>query len=81
MNGGELEMKLFRKDDKGVSTQAIIGLGISLLMTMIIMPIALNQIGGMNNENWGDNRDTLLVIVGTVIPIVVILGLAQRFLG
>ena len=74
-------MKLFRKDQSGaVTTSQIIGIGIALLMTVIIVPIALNQIGSMNNENWGDNKDTLLVIVGTVIPIVVILGLAQRFL-
>lgn len=72
----------FRSDKTGaVGTAEIIGLGIALLMTIIIVPIALNEIGGMNNENWGDNRDTLLVILGTVIPVVVILGLAQRFLG
>ncbi len=72
----------FREDTRGaVSTQEIIGLGIALLMTIIIVPIALNEIGGMNNENWGDNKDTLLVVMGTVIPVVVILGLAQRFLG
>ncbi len=50
-------------------------LTVGLLAAIIIVPIALDRLGGVNSENWGPAASSLYTIMTVALPVFGVIGL------
>ena len=70
-------MRKFLQNKKAVSPQAIVGIAVSLLVAAVLVPVAMTQILGANQSGWDAS---LILIFGTVVPILAIIGIAIKYI-
>jgi len=66
-----------------MSANEIVGIAVAILLSAIILPIALVQLGTAydNVDNWGPSGTILGTLLITVVPILAVLGIALKFTG
>jgi hypothetical protein len=70
-------LKKFIQDRRAISVGGVIILAVGFFLAAVLIPMGMNQIGTANTSYWDPTAKTILI---SVFPILVIVGLAIRFL-
>lgn len=75
-------MKTMTQDTRGViSAKEIVSIAIALLVTAIVLPIALEELGSVDSENWGSAASTLVTLIQVLLPVIAIVSIVLKFTG
>ena len=66
-----------RKNNKAITSSAIIGLAVSFFLVAIMGPIAIGTIANTTTTNWDPSVVTIFQVV---LPIIWVVGVALKYL-
>ena len=75
--GGEMKMKIASNDRaEGDMTGKVIGIGIALFVTAIVLPLGLNALANASMPNVNSSVKTMLIVL---LPVLGVVGIALLF--
>jgi len=76
-----MQLRKFVRNNKAITTGAIVGLAVSFFLVAIMGPIAIGRIANISYWNQTDNWDaSVLTIFQVVLPIIWVVGVALKYL-